>query len=125
MSIKISSRKAKGRRLQNWVAEQVSKITGIPWGKDELIQGREMGQGGVDLKLYGEAKELFPFSVECKSVEKYSIPDWIEQVKSNQLEGTDWLLVCKRSKEKPIVIMDAGVFFKIYKYIIEKEEYWK
>jgi len=114
MTISIKSRKAKGRRLQNWIAQQVSNILDIPWGKDELIQGREMGQGGVDLKLYGKAKELFPYSVECKNAEKYSIHEWIKQAKANQLEGTDWLLFCKRNNEQPVVIMDAKVFFKIY-----------
>ncbi len=109
--ISIASRKAKARKLQQWVCQKVSDLLKIPWGKDELIASREMGQSGVDVKLIGVAKEQFPFSVECKWQETWSIPEWVKQAKANQKEGTDWLLVCKRKNEKPIIIMDAGEFF--------------
>lgn len=65
MSISVKSRKAKARRLQQWVAQKISDITGIECGKDEDIESREMGQSGVDIKLRGDAKYMFPFSVEC------------------------------------------------------------
>jgi hypothetical protein len=117
--IQVSSVKGKARRLQNWVAEQVSKITGIPWGKDKLIQGREMGQSGTDLKLYGEAKEKFPFSVECKYQETWSVPSWIKQAKENRIESTDWLLFVKRNRHEEIVIMDAKAFFDLYEQYIQ------
>jgi len=116
--ISIKSAKAKARKLQDWVAEQVSIITGIPWGKDCDIEGRPMGQAGVDLILHGRAKELFPFSVEDRWQETWAIPQWIRDSKDNQAKGTDWLLFCKRSHDKPVVIMDAGVFFRLYKQIL-------
>ena len=117
--MKTSSAKAKGRRLQNWVAEQVSKITGVPWGKDELIQGREMGQSGTDLKLYGIAKEKFPFSVECKNQESWSVPAWIKQAQTNEIKGTDWLLVMTRNHFPEIICMDAKAFFDLYEQYLE------
>lgn len=119
MSITIAARKAKARRLQNWVAEKISKLLGIPWGKDKEIQGREMGQSGVDVKLYGKALELFPFSIECKWQETWSIPAWIKQAQENRLDNTDWLLICKKNREDPIIIMDAEAFFKLYKEILK------
>ena len=119
MTITIAARKAKARRLQNWVAEKISKLLKIPWGKDKEIQGREMGQSGVDVKLYGKALELFPFAVECKWQETWSIPAWIKQAKENQLEGTDWLLVCKKNREDPIIIMDADAFFNLYNKMLK------
>jgi len=112
--IKISSGKAKARRLQNWVAKKISEITGIDCGKDCMIEGREMGQSGVDVKLYGVAKEKFPFSVECKYQETWSIPAFIKQAKENKEKGTDWLLVLKKNRHEEIVIMDADAFFDIY-----------
>jgi hypothetical protein len=114
MTISIRSRKNKGRLLQNWVAERISMLLDIPWGKDKDIQGREMGQSGEDIKLYGKARELFPYSIECKSQETWAIPSWIKQAKENQKEGTDWLLVCKKNRERPVVILYAEVFFEIY-----------
>ena len=119
MSITVKSRKQKARKLQNLVAKNISKLLNIPWGKDKDIQGREMGQIGTDVKLYGKALELFPFSVEAKWQENWSVHGWIDQAKENLIDGTDWLLCCKRNREDPIIIIDAEVFFKIYKYALK------
>lgn len=111
--MKTSSAKAKGRRLQQWVAEQIGKITGLPVGKDEMIASREMGQSGVDVRLIDKAKILFPYSVESKNTEHFNIWQTIEQAKSNQMENTDWLVIAKRNHHAPIAILDAEVFFKL------------
>jgi len=113
--IKPSSAKAKGRSLQQWVCQRISDLLGIPWGKDELISSREMGQSGTDVRLIGEAQERFPFSVECKNQETWAIPQWIRQAQANQKEGTHWLLIAKRNRTKPVVIMDAKAFFNLLK----------
>lgn len=111
--IKISSAKARGRILQQWTCQKISDLLGIPWGKDELIASREASQTGTDVRLLGEAKEKFPFSVECKNCEKWSLPEWIKQAKSNQAEGTDWLLILKKNRLAPVVVMDAERFFSL------------
>lgn len=111
--IKISSAKAKGRKLQQWACEQISLLLGIPWGKDELIAPREAGQTGTDVRLIGEAKARFPFSIECKAHESWSLHAWISQAKANQAEGTYWLLIAKRNREDPVVVMDAKGFFDL------------
>ncbi len=111
--IKPSSAKAKGRSLQQWVCQKISDLLGIEWGKDELIASREMGQAGTDIRLMGEAQERFRFSVECKNQERWSILNWVEQARKNQKDGTDWLLVVKKNRVDPIVIMDASRFFEI------------
>jgi hypothetical protein len=117
--IKTSSAKAKGRSLQQWTSQQISDLLGIPWGKDELIASREMGQNGTDVRLLGEAQERFPFSVECKNQERWDVLAWIKQAQKNQKEGTDWLLICKKNQTKPVVIMDAMKFFELLKGIEE------
>lgn len=117
MSISIASRKAKGRKLQQWLAQKISDLTGIPCGKDELIESREMGQAGVDIKLIGEAKEKFPFSIECKRQESWSVPAFIKQAKQNNMPDTDWLLVMKRSREDAVICMDANAFMRLMEHI--------
>ena len=112
--MKTSSCKAKGRKLQQYVAEQISNILSIPWGKDELIRSRGMGQSGVDVVLVGEAKEKFPWSVECKNTQKLNLWDAIGQARDNQLDGTDWLLCVKKNHESPVVVMDSMIFFKLW-----------
>lgn len=116
--ISIASRKAKARELQKYVASKISEITGIPCGKDELIESREMGQAGSDVKLIGEAQKLFPFAVECKRTEKLDLFGAIRQAKTNMKKGVDWIVVHRRSQEEAFVTLDADVFFEIIGEII-------
>ena len=67
MTISVASRKAKGRRLQQWVAKEISKITGFECGTDCEIESRPMGQNGPDIRLEKKVLEIFPYSIECKS----------------------------------------------------------
>ncbi len=115
-SISISSRKAKGRKLQQYVANKIGKLLGLPVGKDLDIESRQMSQSGVDIILRGEALRDFPFSVECKSQETWSVPAWIEQAEKNTKQNTHWLLFMKRKREKPVIVMDAETFFEIYRF---------
>jgi len=111
--ISVSSAKAKGRTLQQWTCQMISKLTGLDWGPDEMIASREGCQNGTDVRLVGVAKKLFPFSVECKWQETWSIPAWMKQAQDNQDPNTDWLLVVKKSRMDPIIIMDAERFFAL------------
>jgi len=114
--MKTSSAKAKGRRLQQWACTQVSRVTGFAWGgadEDAPISSRPMGQPGTDVRLESQVQAVFPFSVECKYQETWSIPAWIVQAKANQKPGTDWLLVIKRNRMLPVVVVDARVFFNL------------
>jgi hypothetical protein len=118
--IKISSAKAKGRNLQKWVCDKISKLIKLSYGyeDDKLISPRIMGQGGVDVVLRGEALKKFPYSVECKNQESWSIPAYIRQAKKNKLPNTDWLLILKKKEfQKPVVILEAEKFFEILERI--------
>lgn len=114
---KISTKaaKAKGRRLQQLTAKKISELLDIPCGKDKLIESREMGQQGCDVKLYGEASKRFKFSIESKNCEKWALPAWIEQAKTNQTKDTDWLLIISKNNYKPIVVLDMDAFFNLCK----------
>lgn len=115
--ISIPSAKAKGRQLQNWTCIQISRLLGLEWGKDEQIAPREMGQTGTDVRLVADAKELFPWSVECKWQEQWSIHEFIKQAKENRKKGTDWLLVLRRSRQEPVVVLEAEVFFGLLRLV--------
>ena len=117
MPIKTRSAKNKGKKFQNDIAEKISCLLDLPWGKDECIASREIGQPGVDIRLVSEARKRFPYSVECKRSEKWGIHKYIEQAKSNLLPNTDWLLFCRRNNESGVVILDINVFFDILKQI--------
>ena len=54
------SAKAKGRRLQQWVREQlIEKLNVHP----EDIESRSMGAGGEDLIMARAARQKFPHSI--------------------------------------------------------------
>jgi hypothetical protein len=108
------SAKSKGRTLQQWVCQRIADLTGFAWGMDEPISSRPMGQCGTDVRMEAGVLKKFPFSVECKWQESWGVPGWIEQARTNQVKGTDWLLVCKRSRKPPVIVMDAARFFEIY-----------
>ena len=111
--ISIASGKAKGRELQKWMCQKISDYTGYPWGKDQPIESRPMGQSGVDVRLSPEVLKLFPMSVECKRQENWAVPSWIEQAKTNQLRSTYWFLVMRRNREDPVVAIDGNAFFEL------------
>lgn len=115
MSIKISSRKQKARLLQQWACKKISELTGIDWGKDAPIESRPMGQSGCDVRMEGAVLQKFPYSVECKAQENWSVKQWMEQAKENLIPNTNWLLIVKSSRREPIVIMDANHFFELLK----------
>jgi hypothetical protein len=113
--VKTSSCKAKGRRLQQSIAKQIAELLGLEYGKDQLVDSRTMGLSGKDVILIGEAKQRFPFDVETKNSQTWSIPSWIEQAKSNTEPGREWLLVCAKNRHEPIAILDFKVLLNLLK----------
>ena len=116
--IAISSAKGKGRGLQQKVCRDISEVIHIPYDQQDdecLIHSREMGQTGVDVILRGEAKRLFPFSVECKSAEQFGLLATRNQAETNKADGTDWMIVYKcKALNGPVVIMDWNRFIEGY-----------
>ena len=123
-TIKVSSRKGKGRGLQYWVCERIAKMFGIEFVQSDdncSIHSREMGQHGTDIVLRGEVYKKFPFDIECKSCESLSIPDWIRQAKeNNKKEDRNWLVVFKKHTlgSEPFVIMGWECFEKMMMKIL-------
>ena len=70
--MKAQSAKAKGRRLQQWVRDQLIEQLEV---HPEDIESRSMGAGGEDLIMARAARQKFPYSIECKNVEKLNIWD--------------------------------------------------
>ena len=119
-TIKVSSRKGKGRALQYWVCERIAKMFGIEFVQSDdncLVQSRPMGQHSVDVILRGDLRKKFPFSIECKAQENLNICDWIRQARENELPETHWMLIFKKQTlgSKPIVCLDFDTFLEFYK----------
>ena len=110
-----ASCKAKGRRFQQDIAKDISEIIGLAYGPDNDVASRGMGQNGTDIQLSPTARKAFPYSVECKCTERLDFWGSIKQARANCLEETDWLLVVRRNREKPVVVLDWERFLEIQK----------
>lgn len=115
--MKTSSAKAKGRKLQYWVADKVAILfnENFVYSDDQCpIKSRGMGQSGTDVMITDRIMhEQFPYGIECKNTEKVSLYNYIEQAKANCKKDEPWLVFHKKNRSKPIAILDAEEFFRI------------
>ena len=108
--MKTQSAKAKGRNLQKWVVNKLIEEFDI---HPEDIKSCSMGAGGEDVVMARAARERFPFSVECKNVEKLNVWDAYEQAKANS-NGYEPIVVMKKNGKKPLVVIDAEYFVRLH-----------
>ena len=109
--MKTSSAKAKGRNLQKKIRELLIEHLNID---PEDIESRSMGAGGEDLIMARAARQKFPFSIECKNVEKLNVWEAYEQAKAN-CNDYEPLVVMKKNQKKPLVVIDANYFISLVK----------
>jgi hypothetical protein len=108
--MKTSSCKAKGRNLQKWVRDLI--LESFPSLEADDVRSTSMGAGGEDVQLSPAARKLFPYSLECKNVEKLNVWAAYEQAEANSGEHEP-LLVMKKNRKKPLVVIDAEAFVKL------------
>ena len=111
MPIKTSSAKAKGRRLQQWVRDCI--LAAFPKLHSDDVRSTSLGVSGEDILLSKAARNVFPYSVECKSLAKVSFYRLNYQAVEKCPEGAEPLVVIKADRCSPIVIIDAEYFFSI------------
>ena len=107
--MKPSSAKAKGRALQDWIRNKLIEEFNI---HEDDIKTAVMGESGEDIKMARAAREKFPFSIEAKNVEKLNVWQAYEQAKENSGDYEP-LVVMKKNRKKPLVVMDAESFIKL------------
>ena len=102
--MKTSSAKSKGRRLQQWVRDQILET--FPSLTQYDVRSTSMGAGGVDVQLSTAALRACPFAIECKNVESLNVWKAFEQAESNAGDYEP-LLVIKRNGKAPLAVIDA------------------
>ena len=107
----IRSNKNKGARLQHMVKDAIYKW--FPFLEEGDVKTAIMGETGEDIKLSPAARRAFPFSVECKNTERLNLWEAIKQAESNTQTGTTPIVVFKRNRTKPYVIIELEEFMKI------------
>ena len=111
--MKTSSAKQKGRKLQQWMRDILIEKLGV---HPEDIESRGMGSQGEDLIMARAAREKFPLSIECKNQEAVNVWKSYEQASENSGEYEP-VLVIKRNKSKPLVVIDAEYFVSMFKKV--------
>ena len=111
--MKTSSAKQKGRKLQQWMRDLLIKKLDV---HPEDIESRSMGSQGEDLIMARAAREKFPLSIECKNQESVNVWKSYEQASENSGEYEP-IVVIKRNKSKPLVVIDAEYFVSIFKKV--------
>ena len=108
--MKTQSAKAKGRKLQQWMRNLlIEKLEVHP----EDIESRSMGAGGEDLIMARAAREKFPMSIQCKNQEKVNVWEAYKQAEDNS-GNYEPVVVIKRNKVKPLVVVDAEYFVSLF-----------
>ena len=111
--MKTQSAKAKGRRFQQWVRNQlIEKLNVHP----EDVESRSMGAGGEDIIMARAAREKFPYSIECKNQESLNVWKSYEQAESNSGDYEPVVFI-KRNNQKPLVVVDAEYFVKLHQML--------
>ena len=108
--MKTSSKKGKGRRLQNFVRDRL--LNSFPALEPDDVKAAIMGESGEDIKLSPAAKRKIPYSFECKNQERLSIWDSLKQAEENCEERTP-VLIFKRNRSKTYAVIEIDSFLKL------------
>jgi len=101
-----ASRKAKGRRFQQWVRDAL--LEAAIWLEEDDIRSTSMGASGEDLLLSPAARRIFPLSIECKNVERLNIWSALEQAEAHaKVYKATPALFFKRNRSEAYVAVPA------------------
>lgn len=109
--MKTSSAKAKGRKLQQFVAERIRAMH--PELTEDDAHSTPMGCGGADVRLSTAAKEVFPFEVECKRAEGWKkLYDVMDQASSHGELSS--IAVIRSNRREALVVMSWDDFERLH-----------
>ena len=107
--MKPRSAKAKGRNLQNLVAEKIRALFALP---KEDVKPAVMVETGEDIKLSKAARAVFPYSVECKNLSRIAVYKFYEQAADNAGAYIP-LVVLKQNHSEPLVLISLDAFLNL------------
>ena len=108
--MKPSSAKGKGRRLQNYLKEKLYDY--FPSLREGDIKTAVMGESGEDIILSPAARDLIPYSFECKNQERLNIWESLSQSEDNSGNYTP-AVVFKRNRTKTYIALELEDFLKL------------
>jgi hypothetical protein len=109
--MRVSSKKAKGRRLAQKVADTLRQY--FPSLEPDDTRVTPSGVNGPDVQLSPAARRVFPYAVECKNVEKLNVWKALEQAEENRSNLTEPLLVFSRNRSKEYAVIELERFVEL------------
>ncbi len=124
--MKPKSCKGKGRTLQHWVRDEILKQ--FPQLTVNDVKSTIMGESGPDVQLSEKGYDLFPFVIECKKYQKFSVYTHYEQAQRHNKEvnktrtntileprrmPTKSLLIIEGNYKEPLAVVDAQLFIQL------------
>jgi len=110
--MKTASKKAKGRKLQDFVRDKLRSLFSSL--EEDDIKSAIMGESGEDIKLSPAARKLIPYSFECKNQERLNIWSSLEQAEENCNDRTP-VLIFKRNRSKTYAAIEIDSFLNLIK----------
>lgn len=107
------SAKAKGRKLQQWVRDQI--LQRFPTLSTDDVRSTSMGAGGEDIQLSTAARELVSYTIECKNRKAIAVFKDYEQACTHNL--IEPLVILKQNQSKPLALVDAEHFLDLVQKI--------
>ena len=108
----VRTKKAKGRRLQKRVVELILKY--FPELSEDDVRSVPSSVPGSDIQLSAYAKQLIPFSIECKNQERINLYKFWEQAKVNGMkERLEPLLVVKSNFREELAVLRLEYLIKL------------
>lgn len=111
MAISVAARKNKGRKCQQDARDRILAIH--PELTCDDCRSTAMGSAGVDIQLSARAKELHPFSYECKHIANGFAEVYKALDQADRNDGATPLVFAKRDRSKPFVAMYADDFYAL------------
>ena len=121
MARSAKSSKAKGRRLQNFVRDKLREIY-TPELHEDDIKSQTMGMTGEDIVLSPAAREICPFSFECKNVERLQMWQAIDQCETNKPDHSAPAVVFKKNGKDPYIAIPFKVFCDMLQHKYDRGE---
>lgn len=121
--MKTQSAKAKGRRLQQQVVQDL--LNSFEHLSEEDIRSTSMGASGEDIQMSHAARQCIPYSFEAKNQERVNIWSSIEQARLNAPNGMIPVVVFKKNNEQPQVVLSWKTFLDLINQKTDKTEHIK
>ena len=80
-----------------------------------------MGESGEDIILSPAARDLIPYSFECKNQERLNIWESLSQAEDNSGDYTP-IVVFKRNRSKTYITVELEEFLKIIGDVNDKQQ---